>query len=113
MLFDVHINELNEKVMGILIYISRISYKLGKQNGIIIIEALVLSLKDHCIKIWGTTNDKYMSNVRKLQNFAATVDLEGIRKNDHISPVFRELQWLRTRQKYLLDVDVTVFKVLR
>ncbi len=54
-----------------------------------------------------------MSNAQKLQNFAARVAFRGVRKYDHISPVFRELQWLRIRQKYMLEVGVTVFKVLR
>ncbi len=53
MLFDVHINEVNKKVMGILIYISRISDKLDTHNRIIIIHTLVLSQIDYCIKIWG------------------------------------------------------------
>lgn len=113
MLYDVHINELNKKVMGILMYISRISDKVDKQNRIIIIETLALSLIDYCIKVWGTTNDKHMSIVQKLQNFASRVAFGGVRKYDHISPVFRELQWLRIKQKHLLDVGVTVFKALR
>ncbi len=113
MIFKVHINELNKKVMGILMYISRISDKLDKQNIIIIIETLVLSLIDFYIKIWGTTNDKHMSNAHILQNFGGRVAFGGVRKYDHISPVFREMQWLRIRQKYLLDVGVTVFKVIR
>ncbi len=54
-----------------------------------------------------------MSNAQKLQNLAARVAFGGVRKYDHLSPVFRELQWLRIRQKYLLDEGVTVFKVLR
>ncbi len=113
MIYDVHINELNKKAMGILMYISRISDKLDRQNRIIIIETLVLSLRDYCIKIWGTTNDKQMSNVQKLQNFSSRVAFGGVRKYGHIAPVFRELQWLRIKQKYLFDFTVTVYKVLK
>ncbi len=99
--------------MGILMYISRISDKLHNQNKIIIIETLVLSLINYCIKIWGTTNDKHMSIVQKLQNFAARVAFGGVRKYDHISPVFMELQCLRIKQKHWLELGVTVFIVLR
>ena len=113
MLYDVHINELNKKVMGSLMYISRISDKLDKQNIIIIIESLVLSVIFYCIKIWGTTNDKQISYVQKLHNFAARVAFGGVRKYDHISPVFKELQWHKIKQKHLFDVGITVFKVLR
>ncbi len=73
-------------------YISGISDKLDRQNRIIIIETLVLSLIAYCIKIWGTTYDKQMSNVQKLQNFAARMAFGGVRKYDNFSPVFRELQ---------------------
>ncbi len=100
--------KLIKKVMGILIYTSRISDKLDRHNRIIIIQTLVLSLK-----ILGTTTDKLMSDVQKLQNFAARVAFGGVRMYDYISPVFRELEWLRTKQKCLFDVDVTAFKVLR
>ncbi len=96
-LYDVHINELSKKVMGILMYMSRISDKLDKQKRIIIMETLVLSLIDYCMKIWGTTNCKHMSKVQKLQNFAARVAFGGVRKYDHISPVFSKLQWLRIK----------------
>ncbi len=30
-----------------------------------------------------------------------------------LSPSFRELQWLRLKQKHVFDVGVTIFKVLR
>ncbi len=37
MLFDVHINDLNKKAIGILMYISRIGDSLDKQTRIIIV----------------------------------------------------------------------------
>ena len=113
MLFDVHINELNRKVMGIVMYISRISHNFDKKTRIIIIQALVLSLVEYCIKIWGTTNNTLISSVQKLQNFAARVAVGGVRKYEHVSPAFMELKWLKVKQKHLLDVGITVFKVLR
>ena len=54
-----------------------------------------------------------MSNVQRLQNFAARVAFGGVKKYDHISPVFRELKWLRTKQKFLFEVGVTAYKVLK
>ncbi len=113
MLFDVHIDELNKKVMGILMFISKISRNFDKSTRIMVIQALVLSLMEYCIRIWGTTNDTSISSVQKLQNFAARVAVGGIKKYDHISPAYRELEWLKIKHKHLLDVGVTTFKVLR
>ncbi len=94
-------------------YISRISEKIDERNKTIIIETLVLSQIDYCIRIRGTITDQHMSNVHKLPTFAAQVSSGGVRKYDHISPVFRELQWLRIKQKHLPDFGVAVFKVSR
>ncbi len=40
LLFDVHINELKRKVMGILFYVSRISDSLDKNSRIVVIQAI-------------------------------------------------------------------------
>ncbi len=99
--------------MGILLYISRIGDSLDKQTRVIVVETLVLSLIEYCIKIWGTTSDTGLSSVQKLQNFAARVAVGRVKKYDHITPALRELKWLRLKQKHLLDVGVTIFKALR
>lgn len=52
--------------------------------------SLVLSLINYCIRIWGATNAKLIHKVKKLQNLAATVTVDGMEKYDHVSPVFRE-----------------------
>ncbi len=91
MLFDTHINELNKKEMGILMYICRESNNLDKQTRIIAIKTLVLSLIAYCIRIWGTTNDTLIFTVQKIQNFAVKVAVGGVMKYEYISPFFRKL----------------------
>lgn len=113
MLFDVHINELNKKAIGILMYISRIGDKLDKHTRIIVVQTLVLNIIEYCIRIWGSTSDTLISSAQKLQNFAARVAVGGVKKYDHVSPCFEELKWLRLKQKHVFDVGVTIFKVLR
>ncbi len=57
MTFDVHINELNKKVMGTLMYINSLSDNFQKTTRVIIVSPLVLSIINYCIRIWGTTNE--------------------------------------------------------
>ncbi len=90
-LFDTHINELNKKVMGILMYISIVSDNLDKQTSIIDTKTLVLSLIEYSIRVWGTTNDTLVSTVQKRQIFAVRVAAGGVKEYDHIFPFFREL----------------------
>ena len=110
--FDVHINELNKKVMGTLIYVNRVSGLLNKTARRICIESLVLSIINYCIKIWGTTSEKQKAKTQKLQNFAARVAVGGLRKYDHVSPAFDELKWLRIGNKHKFDIIIHVYNTL-
>ena len=112
MLFDHHINEMHKKVMGTLIYISRISSQMDKSSRIIAVQSLALTIINYCIMIWGTTNKSLKTKVQKLQNFAARVAVGGIRKYDHVSPAFEELKWLRVNQKHKFSVICHIYKTL-
>ena len=113
MVFDVHVSELTKKVNGILMYINRIGELFDKQTRVTVVQSLVLSLIEYCIRIWGTTNETLLSNVQKIQNFAAKVAIGGARKRDHVSPIFKELQWLKIKQAHEFYVCTTMYKILR
>ncbi len=109
MLFDNHVNEITKKVIGTLAHISRVSGQFDKCSRVTVVQALVLSVINHCIKIWGTTNNYQTQRVQKLQNFAARVAVGGLRKHDHVSPAFEKLKWLRIEQKHQFDTQFQVF----
>ena len=111
--FDIHINELCKKATGTLLYINRMSDRFDKETRTQIVQTLVLSMINYCLKIWGTTNRTQLQKVQKLQNFAARVAVGGVRKYDHITPTIRELQWLKIEQKCDYDICIMVFKILR
>ncbi len=67
MTFDVHVNELNKKVVGILMHMYRISLNFEKRTLTIVVQSLVLSLVNYCIRIWGTINATLLNNVQKLK----------------------------------------------
>ena len=66
LLFDTHINELCKKATGILLYINRMSDSLDRESRTQIVQTLVLSMINYCLKIWGTTNKAQMHRVQKL-----------------------------------------------
>lgn len=112
MLFDKHINELTKKVIGTLAYISRVSGHFVKCSRVIVVQALVLSVLNYCIKIWGTTNNSRIQRAQKLQNFATRVAVGGLRKYDHVSPAFKERKWRKLKHKHLFDTLVQVFMTI-
>ncbi len=91
MLFDVHIDEPNKKVMGVVMFLNRVSEHFDKSTRIIVVLSLVLSLINYCINIWGSTCKTLLHSVQKLQNFPAKVAIRGARKYDHATPFIEEL----------------------
>ncbi len=113
MLFDVHISEVNKKVMGILMFIRRISDNFDKSTRKIVVETLVLSIINYCICIWGSTNVTLIHKIQKVQNFAAKVAIGGARKYDHVTPITKDLQWLRIKDKYKYKDKYLHFPTIR
>ena len=112
MTFDIHVEELYKKIMGILIYISRIKDNFEKCTRITVVESLVLSLINYCCKIWGSANKTMLQKVQKLQNFAAKVADGTARKYDHVTPILNDLKWMKIENVYVFNICLFVYKVL-
>ncbi len=112
MTFDVHVSQLNKKVVGTLMHIYRKSLNFEKRTRTIVVQSLVLSLVNYCIRIWGTTNAALLNNVQKLQNVAAKVAVGGASKCDHVSAIIKEIRWLKIKEKYVFDTCTTMFKTM-
>ena len=112
MSFDIHVDQLHRKVMGILMYMSRIKDSIPYSTRLLVVQALVLSIVNYCSKIWGAASKCQLQKVQKLQNFAARIALGNVRKRDHITPYLNKLEWLKIENKYIFDICVHVFKIL-
>jgi len=113
MSFHVHIDEMNKKVMGTLLYINRIKDNFDKTTRIAVIETLVLSQIKYCCKLWGIAGKTQLQKVQKLQNFGAKVADGKARKFDHVTPIIKELKWIKIEQQYVFEICIFVFKILR
>ena len=89
------------------------SDRFDKETRTQVVQTLALSIINYGLKIWGTTNNVQVQRVQKLQNFAARVAVGGVRKYDHITPIIKDLQWLRVESKCNYEICITVFKILR
>ncbi len=78
-------------------HVNRISLNFEKRTRTIVVQSLVLSIVNYCIRIWGTTKATLLNNVQKLQNFAAKVAVGGVRKYNHISSFIKELKCLKVK----------------
>ena len=73
LLYDVHINEVTKKTTGLLYYLTRIKDRFDIQTKTMLIQAIVISILNYCLRIWGMTTKTQMEKAQKLQNFAVKV----------------------------------------
>ena len=111
MLFDVHINHMSRKINGLLIALNRIKDRLDKQSREIVVQSLALSIINYCLRVWSMTTNEQIERVQKLQNFAARVVHGGARKYDHVTPIIKELKWLKIENKIVFDICIFTYKV--
>ena len=111
MTFSVHIDELYRKVTGTLLYLNRVNDSFDSDCRVMVVQSLVLSILNYCLKVWGSTNKTQMDRVQKLQNFAGKVAIGGAKKYDHVTPILEKLQWLRMDKKYFYDICILMFKI--
>ena len=112
MTFEVHVEEVRKKVMGILIFLNRIKDSIPPTTRTQVVETLALSIVNYCLKIWGTANRAQLQKVQMLQNFAARIAVGNVRKYEHITPHINKLKWLKTSNKCIFDTCIYIFKLL-
>ena len=112
MTFDFHIDALHKKVIGTLQYLNRVYDRFDNECRVMVVQALVVSVLNYCLRVWGSTNKTQMERVKKLHNFAAKVAVGGAHKHDHVTPIFEKLKWLRMDKKYFYDICILVFKII-
>ena len=99
--------------MGTLIYLNLVKAFFEPSTRVIVVQSLALSLMNYCLKVWGSTQAFHLNKVQKLQNFAVRVAIGNVQKFEHVSPFYKNLEWLRMKDKYLYDICILTFKMLR
>ena len=71
----------------------------------IVVQSLVLSIINYCLKVWGMTTQQQIERIQKLENFAAKIAFGRARKYDHVTPILHELKWLNINCKVMYDIQ--------
>ncbi len=90
--FDVHIQEMHKKVMGVLLFLKKIKDKFEINTKKIAIQSLALSIINYCLPVYDTINSTLLRRVKKLKNFAAKECAGGARRSDHATPFITQLE---------------------
>ena len=73
-------------------------------------KSLVLSKLSYCSVVWGGIGKTDVQKLQQIVNFAARV-IFNKRKQEHVSPLLRQLNWLSVENRLKLDTACFMFKV--
>ena len=106
---DEHITNTVSSCSASLCQINRIKHIFDSKSLENVIHALVFSRLFSRSPVWSSTTKKNVSKLQSVQNFAARV-VTGSRKFEHITPVLRDLNWLRVGSMLKYTVGILTFK---
>ncbi len=109
--FDKQINEVIKISFFQLRLISKIKPFLSRKDLEKVIHAFIFSRLDYCNSLYYGVQYKSLDRLQLVQNSAARL-LTGTRKNEHITPVLRELHWLPVSYRIDFKILLFVFKAL-
>ena len=91
--------------------IAKISKFISSRHCETLIHAFITSRIDHCNILLSGLNQNQIKKLQHVQNSAARL-LTGTRKQEHITPVLKELQWLPVTARIRFKILLMTFKYL-
>ena len=75
-----------------------------------LVQAFIPSRLDYCNAILYSLPDRLMRRLQSVQNAAARLITGASRRDDHITPILRQLHWLPVRRRVDFKIAVLVFQ---
>jgi len=82
---------------------------LSRQALLTLVRALVVSKVDHCISVLAGISGSLQNRLQSVQNAAAQLVCSA-RKSEHITPLLRELHWLRVPERIQFRLCVLAYR---
>ena len=109
--FRTHVNAVAKSCFAALRRIRSVRRCLPRHALLTLIRALVVSKLDYCNSLLVGVSVHLLSRLQSVFNTAAWI-IYSSRKYDHVSPLLRDLHWLRVPQRIQFHLCVLVFRCL-
>lgn len=108
---DTHFNTISKTLYCEIRKIGQLTQFLDRYSLKTLMCSFVLTRIDYCNSLFVNSSDESLNKLQRFQNTAAKIIL-GKKKNDHVSPLFRDLHWLPIRSRIVYKISLLVFKCI-
>ena len=95
-----HINELSSRLSSRLYILRKLRKNLPYNNFNCIYYAIFQSCIDYCLSVWGSTSEKHLNHLQKLQKRAARIVTQNFNWDESSINIIRNLGWQTIRERY-------------
>ena len=92
--FEVQISSVIRRCYATIGGLSKLSRSLPEEVKKMIIQSLVFPHLSYCLTVWAGCGKTQKHRIQKIINHCTQI-VKGARRSDHVSPMLRELEWLR------------------
>ena len=91
----------------------RLRMYLNTESLNMVYKAIIQSLIDYCITVWGNTSTSILHCVQRLQNRAARAVLGNFDFKASVTSMISQLGWMNVKQRYHYFLGILVYKCLQ
>ena len=95
-----HINELSNRLSSRLYILRKLRKMLPFNNFNCIYYAIFQSCIDYCLSVWGSTSEKHLNHLQKLQKRAARIVTQNFSWDESSINIIRNLGWQTIKKLY-------------
>ena len=95
-----HINELSSRLSSRLYILRKLRKSLPYNNFNCIYYDIFQSCIDNCLSVWGSTSEKHLNHLQKLQKRAARIVTQNFNWDESSINIIRNLGWQTIRERY-------------
>jgi hypothetical protein len=106
-----HVNKTVRTCFAALRRIRSVRSSLSRQSLLDLIRALVISRVDYCNSALSGISDHLLNRLQSVLNAAARL-VYSKRRHEHITPILRELHWLRVSERVTFKLCSLVYRSL-
>ena len=107
--FDQQVKNISRSSYSNIRALRQIRTALTRDTAKAVAAAIVSTRLDYCNSLLYGTTDTNITKLQRIQNSLAGV-VTGTRKYEHITPVLRDLHWLRIEERIIYKLDCLTFK---
>ncbi len=107
-----HINSVRNKLNSSMYALNKVKHILNPKHLMTLYYSLIYPYIDYGISLWGSSHSSYINKLVTIQKRAVRI-IKRVKYNEHTSPIFKDLNILKIKDIYHMQVAKYMYNMTR